>query len=494
MPTRDAGPVQPEDHPELEGAFSTLPVLRDERIWGFWDFTAVNVGLAIATWAFLIGGSTALFVGAKAGIAAITIGNVIGVSLVALATCIPSAKYGLEQYTALRSVFGSNGTRLIVLALLPPLSMGWNVILAIMLGRAAVNVINTAFSTEFGPDSALVVVFSLTSILIAGVLLVKGPVSIEWFNKVVAPGLGLMTVFMIFLIFADSSWGELLAAEPIDPFNDRALDFMLAVEINLAAGFSWWTITGNLARLTKTQRVAFWPNFIGLFAAAALAEIVGLLAALSLGSIDPTVWMSPLGGTAFGVLALLFIVFANITSMVSQTYAYCLGMLRATGEAAKRIRWATFVGALLLPSAIGVFFTSAIYDNFFRLLAWISLALAPLCGIYLVDFFFLRRRRLEVRGLYQRETLTRYAFWGGFNPAALLAVTLGSAVYFLLLNPITFEQAPVFRFASASIPAFLAAGGVHFLLTKFVVQRLGKGGYAEPDKDAGRGALERDLP
>ena len=93
----DAGPVKPENHPRQEGAFSTMPVLREERIWGFWDFTAVNVGLAIATWAFLIGGTTALFVGARAGIAAIFIGNVIGVSLVALAPCIPSAKYGLEQ-------------------------------------------------------------------------------------------------------------------------------------------------------------------------------------------------------------------------------------------------------------------------------------------------------------------------------------------------------------------------------------------------------------
>ena len=482
MALPDGGPVEPEDYPTQEGAFGTLPVLREERIWGFWDFTAVNVGLAIATWAFLIGGSTALFVGAKAGVSTIVIGNVIGVSLVALATCIPSAKYGLEQYTALRSVFGSNGTRLVVLALLPLLSVGWNVILAIMLGRAAVNVTNAAFSMDLGPESPLVVAFALASILASWLLLVKGPVSIEWFNKIVAPGLAVMTVFMIVLILVDKSWGELLLAKPLEPFGNKTVDFMLATEINLAAGFSWWTITGNFARLVRTQRAALWPNMIGLYAAAVLAEIVGLLAALSLGSIDPTVWMIPLGGSALGALALAFIVFANITSMVSQTYASCLGLLRALGEAAKRIRWATVVGALLLPAAVGVFFPSLIYDNFFKFLAWISLALAPLCGIYFVDFFFLRRRKLDLRGLYVGEYLTRYAFWGGFNPAALFSVALGSVVYFLLLNPVTFEQADIFRFTSASIPAFLVAGGDHLLLTKLVVQRLGKGGYAEPEK------------
>ena len=47
------------------------PLLPSERMWGFWEFTYANSALAIATWAFLIGGATALFVGVQAGIAAI---------------------------------------------------------------------------------------------------------------------------------------------------------------------------------------------------------------------------------------------------------------------------------------------------------------------------------------------------------------------------------------------------------------------------------------
>jgi NCS1 family nucleobase:cation symporter-1 len=63
---------------------------------------------------------------------------------------------------------------------------------------------------------------------------------------------------------------------------------------------------------------------------------------------------------------------------------------------------------------------------------------------------------------------------------------LGSVVYFLLLNPVTFEQASIFRFASASIPAFLVAGIAHLVLTKLVVQPLGKGGYVEFKEDSGK--------
>ena len=60
------------------------PLLPTERLWGPWEFTYANSALAIATWAFLIGGAVGLFVGPKEGIAAIIIGNIIGVVLTSL--------------------------------------------------------------------------------------------------------------------------------------------------------------------------------------------------------------------------------------------------------------------------------------------------------------------------------------------------------------------------------------------------------------------------
>jgi nucleobase:cation symporter-1, NCS1 family len=479
-------PTQQEGNPEQEAAFSTLPVLREERIWGFGDFTWVNIGLAIATWAFLIGGSTALFVGAKAGIAAILIGNVIAVPLMALATCVPSGKYGLEQYTALRSVFGKNGTRLIVFGFVALIEMGWAAVLAIMFGRATTNVANEAFGMNASPNGAFVIAMALVAIAVSWFVLVKGPVSIKWFNRIVAPGLTVVTLMMLVLIFFEASWGELLAAEPIEPFGDPALDFMIAVEFNLAAGFSWWPVMGSLARLTRTQRAAFWPNMIGLYAAAVVASIVGLLAALALGDSDPTVWMVPLGGVVLGILALVFVAFANVTSIVSIIYSTCLAIRLAGGRLLEPVSWAVLTGAFFLIPAVAVFFPSAIYDNFFKFLVYTSLGFAPLSGVYLVDYFFVRRRRLHVRDLYEPSSRSRYAFWGEFNPAAIVAVIVGAVVYYVLLNPLSLEGLGVFRFVSASIPSFLSAGVVHYALTRLFVQRLGKGGYEEAEKTGAR--------
>ena len=464
---------------EEDASVSELPTLTRERIWGFWQFTSVNVGLAVATWAFLGGGTLALFVGAKTAIAASIIGNLIGSTLVSLTTCMPSGKYGVEQYTTLRTVFGINGIRAVVLVLFPLAAAGWNAVLAIMFGRAVVNISNAAFETEFGPNGGVVIAGALVAIVASWLLLVKGPVSIEWVNKIVAPALMITSVVMLAVILAEHSWSELTAAQPIAPFADPQLNWMIAIELSLGVGFSWWTIMGNLARLTTTPRVAFWPNLIGLFLASVIASTVGTFAALVLGNADPTVWMVPLGGVLLGVLALAFVGFANLTSMVAQTYSGSLAIRRAGGAPARRLSWPQLAALLFLPGAIVVFWPSALYDNYFKFLAWVSLIMAPLCAIYFVDYFVLRRQRLDVRALYEDEGTSRYSFWRGVNPFAFVSVAAGALTYYLLLDPITFEAAPLFTSTTASLPAFVVTGVLHYTLTRMVVVPAGKGGYAK---------------
>ena len=469
---------QPAAVSPTAGEFTELPVLRHERIWGFWQFTSVNVGLAIATWAFLTGGTIALFAGVKTAIAATLIGNLVGVVLVALATCLPSAKYGVEQFTALRTVFGVNGVRALVAVLLPLAGAGWNAVLAIMFGRALINVANAVFGTQFDPNGPMVVAASLLALFLSWLTLVRGPVSIEWVNKFVAPALAVLTVAMLVILLSRHSWAELSAAAPLGAFDDDRVNFAVVVELSLASGFSWWTIMGNLARLTTTARVAFWPNLIGLFLASVVAGLVGTFAALMLGSSDPTEWMVPIGGLALGALALLFIALANITSMVSQTYSASLAVIRAGDAALRRVPWSVLVALMLAPAAIVVFWPAALYDNFFVFIAWVGLILAPLTAVYLTDYYLLRRRRLVLRELYEPEGTSRYSFWWGVNPAAFLAIGAGALTYFLLLNPVTFESAGIFRYTTASLPAFLVTGVTHAVLTLIWVRPAGKGGYA----------------
>lgn len=454
----------------------SLPLLRNERFWGFADFSAVNIGLAIATWAFLIGGTTAAFVGVRHGIAAVLIGNLVGVSLMALAACVPTSKYGIDQITAGRSVFGGKGMRLISV-LIVLIIIGWTAVLSIMFARATAHVLVAAApGLTIGPNDLAVSGLAVLALIITWALLQGGASVVRKFNKIIAPGLVVITAGMLITILAQRSWTELASLPPIAPLDDTSLNFMLAVEFNLAAGLGWWPIVGSLGRYTRTQRAAYWPNLIGLFAAAALGEVVGLMAALALGNSDPTVWMIPLGGVALGIIALLFVAVANLTSLVGMLLSACVGMRRLTPWL-QRIRWSYLTVGFLLVPGVMAFFPGYVYDRFFTFLALTSLVLAPLVGVVMADYFFLRHRQLDVRALYGRSSTRTYRFLFDYNPVSLVAVVAGAVVYRLLLDPISLEHSSLFPVLSASLPAFGTGMVVHLALTKLLTRRAGWSSY-----------------
>lgn len=464
------------------GSTSDLPLLRKDRIWSFWDFSAANIGLAIATWAFLQGGAVAYYVGAKEAVASIVIGYGISIILVALAPCIPAVRYGIEQFVSLRAAFGTAGGRVIMLALSALLAAAWAAVLAIMCGHAFANVWNELFGTDFSTDSTAVKLMGLSAIVVSWIILMRGPKSIETVNKVVSPGLVIVTLAMLVMIFTQVGWSELVGLPPLASDVDRHMAFMLAIELNIAGGLAWWPNVGNLARLTRSARAAYWPNMIGLFLASVIAAVVGAFSALALGSDDPTQWMIPLGGFVLGGLALVFVGFANITSIVAQGYAALVAVRGGTGNAGRRVPWPVLGGIILIPAVVLVFFPDVTYNNYGRFVSWGAIVLGPLCAVQLVDFFVLRRQRLDIRAMYDNRPGSPYHFAGGFNLVAFASLAAGAIVYVLLLDPIDYVPAEAFRWLTASLPSMAVAGGLYFLLTHVVTIPRGQGGFIS-DRD-----------
>ncbi|SFO78255.1 nucleobase:cation symporter-1, NCS1 family [Geodermatophilus dictyosporus] len=475
-----------------EATFGSLPVTRDERVWNFADFTWVNVGLAIATWAFLVGGATASLVGFADGLLAMVIGNAIGVVIMLLASVVASQRYGVEQYTVLRSVFGFGGVALIVFTVILFTEMGWSSLLSVMFGRAVSQVSNEALGTSIDPSGLAVTAFALVAIVAAWVILAKGPLTIRFFNRIVAPGLAVLTVGMLVLVFTETSWSQLVDAAPLAPFEDEGLNFALAVEFNLGVGFSWWPVMGSLARLTTTPRAAMWPAFIGLFGATILAQAVGMAAALTLGDSDPTVWMVPLGGAWLGALALVFVAFANLTSLASIVYSTCLALRQAGGHLLTRVPWPWLCAGFFVLPGVLAFFPGLLYDQFLLFVTWTGAFLAAICGTVIADYFVLRRQRIDLRGLYGHAAASPYHFTGGFNVAALLSTGLGALTYVLLYNPQTLETRPAFDLLTASVPAVVVAAVAHLLLTALLVRRAGRGGYDAPPAPVAERSGERN--
>jgi len=471
------------DEFQLAAERGDAPLLPSERLWGFWEFTYANSALAIATWAFLIGGAVGLFVGPKEGIAAIVIGNIIGVVLTALATCVATGRYGVEQFVFLRSMFGANGSRIVYFLAVVFLTMGWLAVLGLMFGRSIEGLEGLAAGAATAPQSGSgisVLIAAVGAILLTWFIVAKGPTSIKFFNMVVAPALLALMVVMMVLILSKHSFADLMAMKALEPpFEDNTVNFIIAVEVNIAAGMSWWPYVGNLARLTKTERIAMWPNLIGIFGAAALGETVGLLAAVALGNSDPTIWMAQIGGITIGIVALAFVAFANITSMTNILYTSVIGLRQVGTGSFRAMRWEVLALLFCLVPLFLVLFTPGIYDGFFKFLVWTSALNSALTGIGIADFFLLRRQKLNLRALFASPHDPAYRFWQGFNPAGLIALAIGFIVYVWVFNPQTLSHAPVFVYLTASIPSCVAAGLVHVLLTWAWVRRRGWGDYPQ---------------
>lgn len=473
--------AEPQEDYRLAAERGDLPLLPSERLWGFWEFTYANSALAIATWAFLIGGAIGLFVAPREGIAAIVIGNIIGVTITALATCVATGRYGLEQFVFLRSAFGGNGSRLVYVLAVVVLTLGWLAVLALMFGRS---ISGLGALVEGGDPAAatsggMVTIAGIGAILLTWFIVAKGPTSIKFFNMIVSPALVILMGIMMWLILSEHSFSELMSLPALDPpFENPHANFMVAVEVNIAAGMSWWPYIGNLARLTKNERVAVWPNMIGIFGAAVLGEIVGLLAAVSLGNSDPTIWMAQIGGIAVGVIELGFVAFANITSMANILYTSIIGLRQVGTEGLRHIRWETLCFLFcVIPLALIILYPG-VYDGFFRFLVWTSALNSALAGIGLADYFYLRRQKLDIRALFAPGKGHDYGFWHGFNPAGLVALAVGFLVYVAVFNPQSLAHAPIFVWISASVPSCVAAALTHVVLTRLIVQPKGWGGYS----------------
>ena len=461
-----------------QAQLDTLPMLKENRRWGLLDFIWVQSGLAIATWAFLFGGVTAQFVGFWDGLWTMLLGNSIGVIVMIVASMLVTCKWGTEHFVIQRSIYGPVGVLILVLMLLTLVSVGWSTILAVMFGRAATEVVNDIAGSAFAPDSNLVVALAMTALAFAWWIVVRGDASVRALNRFVAPGLIVMSTILLGAIFTQRTVGEIVGAAPLAATGNGATDFMLAIELNVAAGVSWWTVAGNIGRGAMTQRAGVWGGFIGLVVVAVLAQMAGLTAALVLGSSDPTAWILPIAGPTLGIVLLVFLGLANLTSTANIIYAVCQALVQHLGVTVQALGWARLTGVLFgLCAALVLFTSTSLYDHFFTFVAWSQAAFVSAIGIVLADYYLLRRTRIDLRALYDLDAGGDYYYWGRVNYAALASLFVGISVFVALLNPATLVGSYSFAATSASLPAMVAALIAHIVLTRAVVIPAGKGGY-----------------
>jgi NCS1 family nucleobase:cation symporter-1 len=456
----------------------SLPLVRSERTWSFLDVLSVKSGLAIATWAFLFGGTTAQFTGFVDGVVATFFGLTIGIVLLLLAIVLPSYRWGTEFFVHQRSVYGAGGVVLFVLVAVLVAVFMWASILATMIGRAAVEITRTVSTTPVAEAGGVTTVVALVMLVVAWTILVRGSRGVRALNRVAAPALLVLALWLLVAILQKVSIEGLLAAPPIAPVPDRAMNIMLVVELHIAAGLSWYALAGNLARYARTPRSAVWGSWVAYVLVGTLSEVVGLASALTLSSADPVAWMVPMVGPVAGVVLLVLLAVANLSSLVGMVQGNAQTLVQHLGAGLQRLGWRRFTAVMLSGVALLVVLApAALYDRFYTLVAYLQAIFAPAAGVAFADRVLLRRGHVDVRALYATGGTSPYRYWAGINPVAFVALGAGAVTFLALFDPLAYTGTPVFLHLSATVPAFAVGALLHTLLTRWVVMPSGQGGY-----------------
>jgi NCS1 family nucleobase:cation symporter-1 len=436
------------DSPAQEGsAFGRLPLLIGEREYGTASAHTTCFAYAIATWCFLTGSFVAELVGAVQGIVCLIAGNLIGIFITTMALGLGCQRYGIEQMDCCKPAFGQRGVKIPLIFYLINM-LGWSGLLLVMFGNGIRNI---ALTLGFEAGDWMVGAGVALGLWLSYLIVTRGVHLLSLSNSILTPGIAILVVFMFYTLFHDYGWEAIAAAQPLDPGPNPITNYVIATELGIASGISWWGGVGFLARNTGSRRNAIYPEIIQLGFSGSVACCIGLFSALVVQSNDPTEWMVPLGGIYMGLFALVFVAAANITSTAVSLFASGLAMRHI-----KRFRttpWWQIMLLLIVPCVPFVFWPHELFDLGDAFLAYNGTMYAPISGILFADYFFLRKQKLNLRALFEDDPSGEYYFHRGFNWLALGSLLLGQIVYIIMYNPISGEIHPLSNYIPASVAA-----------------------------------------
>jgi nucleobase:cation symporter-1, NCS1 family len=231
----------------------------------------------------------------------------------------------------------------------------------------------------------------------------------------------------------------------------------------LLAGWLNVTIAGWLTNITDAADFARYTRsradmWIGTLAAGALGALLSTAlgaygAAATLGKVtNPFVLTAQIetSWVAF-LLVLVFLCVDDWTINVLNLYSAGLSISNMFERLGRF--WTTLIASVFGVALCGV---PGVLD-FFRYVSLFGNVFAPVAGVLVFDYLFVRRMQIDVPALY--EPKGRYRYWGGFNPIAVTWTAIG----FLICT---------YAIPTAWIPALLALliTGVGYLLTVWIMQ------------------------
>ena len=384
----------------------------DQRAMSKWDLFATWIGANANNGTWYIGGVIAAVGLIKASTLLVIVGSLSYV-LLALASYM-GYKTGLPAMTLTRPSFGVKGS------ILPSLV---NVIQFI--GWAAINTFIAATSISFilkdilGWDNSVfhnqfsiiigIVVMSILHLISISV----GEKSVKWIER-----------FGIILVIILVTWESIVVLKTV-PFHEivkwqPAAKFQLPsgkiVDILAAFNLAWVTAAADFSRFTKDKHAAttvsffganiglFWFAFIGLIATIATAITINKF---DPNNADPSTIAAKLG---LGILAMLVIV-------ITSTTANAVNLMAAGSAMTNIFHKLKLTPALWIVTLVATVMTfipvyvASFLTTFETFLDGIGMFLGPEIAIFLIDFFFIKKKDYQVSEFAKQNGKYWYTKW-----------------------------------------------------------------------------------
>jgi NCS1 family nucleobase:cation symporter-1 len=399
-----------------------------QRTWGVYHIASLWIGLSVCIPTYML--AAGLVDGGMnwwQAVLTIMLGNLIVlVPMVLIAHA--GTRYGIPFPVLARASFGVLGSN--VPAILRALvACGWFGIQTWIGGQAIYTMLKVAIP-QYEPPFAMAlgfIVFWLWNMYIV----VRGSESIKLLEAWAAP-------FLIVSGLALLAWATVRAGG-LGPILDRPSRFQSTAEfvaffipsLTAMVGF-WATLALNipdLSRFAKDQKAQVWGQLLGLPPTMTLFSFIGVAvtsaSAIIFGQTiwDPVQLLSRIERPMVILIALFALLVATLTTNVAANV-----VAPANGFANLWPRRITFAVGGLITGVIGIGIMpwKLLSDYSTYIFGWLigySGFLGPIAGIFIADYWVVRKARLSLADLYRSDGI-----YGRWNPRALVALVLGVTV------------------------------------------------------------------
>jgi len=401
----------------------------------------------------------------------LVIGNLVGCALFGL-FCIMGARTGVNQMVLSRAAYGRRGAYLPATAQML-MTMGWLgvntwVVLDLVLGILKnMGYDNPGTGTKYAVGIAIMVV--------QAVIAVVGFYWIQTFEKWTVPIAAAVMVLMSILAWrkVDIVWTHSTAHG-----GDKLTSItQLMTAIGVGWGITWLSWSSDYTRFFRPgtpERKVFWSTYLGVFVPTVWLGFLGASIASAGTSADPAAIVTAAFGTTVSILILFLVMHGPVATNILNLYSATLAALSLDIKIA---RWkvavvVSFVGTIALIAFIE---SDNFASDFDKWLASVVVWIAAWGGVMLVDFYILRRGRVDVAALYEDPQSSPY---GDVNWAAVIAALAGLvAGWAWEYGLVSFFQGPIAKATNnidlSWLAAFAVSGGLYYILRpRFAKQRV----------------------